>query len=55
MRKALIVGIDHYDRIGGLTGCVHDANEVNAVLERHADGSVNFPAPRLCSEMSETL
>ena len=47
MRKALIVGIDHYDHIPGLTGCVHDANEVNAVLERHADGSVNFPAPRL--------
>ena len=47
MRKALIVGIDAYDHISGLTGCVHDANEVNAVLERHADGSVNFPAPRL--------
>ncbi|MEO6805166.1 MAG: caspase family protein [Edaphobacter sp.] len=47
MRKALIVGIDRYDYISGLTGCVHDANEVNAVLERHADGSVNFPAPRL--------
>lgn len=46
-RKALIVGIDYYERIGELTGCVNDARSVRAVLERNADGSVNFPAPRL--------
>lgn len=47
MRKALIVGIDHYDRIGALSGCVNDAYAVKSVLERHADGTVNFAAPRL--------
>jgi hypothetical protein len=47
MRKALIVGIDHYDHIGILSGCVTDAHSVRSVLERHADGTVNFATPRL--------
>lgn len=42
MRKALIVGIDHYEHIDPLTGCVNDAYAVKAMLDRHADGSVNF-------------
>lgn len=42
MRKALIVGIDHYEHIGSLAGCVNDAHSVKAMLDRHADGSVNF-------------
>jgi len=42
MRKALIVGIDHYEHIDVLTGCVNDAHAVKAMLDRHADGSVNF-------------
>lgn len=42
MRKALVVGIDHYNNIGGLYGCVNDAHEVKAMLERHSDGTVNF-------------
>jgi hypothetical protein len=42
MRKALIVGIDHYQHIGPLAGCVNDAYAVKSMLDRHADGSVNF-------------
>jgi hypothetical protein len=42
MRKALVVGIDHYQVISGLTGAVNDAHSVKAMLDRHADGSVNF-------------
>lgn len=42
MRKALIVGIDYYEHVNGLHGCVIDAHEVKSVLERHSDGSVNF-------------
>jgi hypothetical protein len=42
MRKALVVGIDHYQHITGLHGCVNDAHSVKPLLERHADGSVNF-------------
>lgn len=46
MRKALIVGIDHYDSIQSLSGCVTDAHSVKSVLERHADGTINFPTPK---------
>lgn len=41
-RKALIVGIDHYASIRGLSGAVNDALAVSDMLERNADGSVNF-------------
>jgi len=47
MLKALIVGIDHYEHIGSLTGCVNDAYSVKGVLERHADGTLNFADPQL--------
>ena len=42
MRKALIVGINHYEHGNPLFGCVDDAYAVKAVLERHDGGSVNF-------------
>lgn len=42
MRKALVVGIDYYTQIPSLFGCVNDAHAIKAVLERHADGSINF-------------
>jgi len=47
MRKALIVGIDHYLHIKPLSGCVNDARAVKGLLERHADGTVNFVTPRM--------
>ncbi|WP_331375446.1 caspase family protein [Sinorhizobium chiapasense] len=42
MRKALVVGIDFYKHISSLHGCVNDAYAVKAMLDRNADGSVNF-------------
>ncbi len=48
MRKALVVGIDYYAHVSGLHGCVADAHAVKSVLERNADGTVNF-AVRLFS------
>jgi caspase domain-containing protein len=42
MRRALIIGIDHYISGTALLGCVDDAHKVKAVLERHGDGAVNF-------------
>jgi hypothetical protein len=42
LRKALIVGIDHYANVPDLHGCVSDAHSVMSVLERHGDGTVNF-------------
>lgn len=42
MRKALIVGIDYYEHVPRLHGCVNDAYSVKSVLDRHADGTINF-------------
>lgn len=42
MRKALIVGIDYYENLPPLYGCVGDAYSVKSVIERHVDGTVNF-------------
>jgi hypothetical protein len=47
MRKALVVGIDYYESIAPLTGCVNDAVAVEGVLARHADGTMNFPTPQV--------
>jgi len=42
MRKALVVGVDHYEHVSSLHGCVNDAHAVKAAIERHGDGSLNF-------------
>lgn len=42
MRRALVVGIDAYQTVSPLYGCVNDSFAVKSMLDRHADGSVNF-------------
>src|SRR6185503_14436878 len=42
MRKALVVGVDYYDHLSNLQGCVRDAQAVERVLERNGDGTLNF-------------
>lgn len=42
MRLALVVGINHYEHMGPLFGCVSDARAVADVLERHGNGARNF-------------
>ncbi len=42
MRKALVVGINYYEHGSPLFGCVDDAHEVEAILERNDGGAVNF-------------
>lgn len=49
MRKALVVGVDHYQHLSGLNGCVNDAYSVKTILERHSDGSINFDVEILTS------
>ncbi len=43
-RKALIIGIDHYQHISSLKGCVNDAKKVKRVLTQHTtlDEERNF-------------
>jgi hypothetical protein len=52
MRKALVIGIDHYDYLSALSGCVRDAHAVANTLERHADGTINFVTPKLLTRDS---
>jgi len=47
MRKALVVGINYYANVAPLFGCVNDSFSVKAMLDRHADGSVNFGVKHL--------
>jgi hypothetical protein len=42
VRRALIVGVDYYEHLGPLSGCVNDAKSVRDVLEYNADGTRNF-------------
>jgi Caspase domain len=42
MRKGLLVGIDFYQSVSPLFGCVNDAHTVKSVLDRNSDGTVNF-------------
>lgn len=49
MRKALVVGIDNYNNVSQLYGCVNDSFSVKAMLDRHADGSVNFGVRHLAA------
>ncbi|MGA4900588.1 caspase family protein [Streptomyces griseoincarnatus] len=52
MRKALIVGIDHYETLTRLSGCVNDAFAVKAAIERNSDGTLNFPSPQVLTGTS---
>jgi hypothetical protein len=49
MRRALLVGIDHYPS-APLTGCINDARAMERVLRRHHDGRVNFDTQLLTSD-----
>lgn len=42
MKRALLIGIDAYDQMNGLAGCVNDVNALAPLLSRNEDGSPNF-------------
>ena len=42
MKLALIVGIDYYQHVNPLFGCVNDAKSVKGILDRNGDGTNNF-------------
>ena len=54
MRKALCVGIDSYQNINDLHGCVNDANSVKSALERNGDGTLNFEVKLMTSTSEST-
>lgn len=54
MRKALVIGIDFYENVSRLYGCVNDAYSVKNSLERHGDGTINFSVNLMTSTDSES-
>ncbi len=50
MKRALLVGIDHYPTGGSLSGCVADATALADVLRRNDDGSPNFDVALIVGE-----
>ena len=53
MKIALIVGIDYYENGSFLHGCVNDAFNVKAVLERNSSGNVNFECKLMTASGSD--
>jgi hypothetical protein len=49
MKKALVVGIDHYDPPNNLSGCVNDADQLAVLLAENEDGSPNFDVRKIVS------
>lgn len=50
MKRAILVGIDHYPMGGSLTGCVADAVALNELLATHADGNPNWRTQLITGE-----
>jgi hypothetical protein len=50
MKRALVVGIDDYQQVSSLNGCVADAVSIRSLLERDGDGSPNFAVQQLTSD-----
>ena len=51
-RRALVVGIDHYQQSrNDLRGAVADAEAIAALLGRHADGTLNYECRLLADRL----
>ena len=53
MRKALCVGINYYNHVSNLNGCVNDAMSMRNVLSRNGDGTPNFSTELCVAETRE--
>ena len=49
-KKALLVGIDAYQNLRELGGCVNDVKALRPLLERHADGKPNYECQTLLGQ-----
>jgi hypothetical protein len=54
MKRALLVGIDHYgNAAGSLSGCVADATAMNELLARNHDGTPNWTTKLITSRSGD--
>src|SRR3954469_16018759 len=51
MKRALLVGINTFDRFNSLQGCVNDVAALTPLLARNEDDSPNFSCHVLTSEI----
>jgi hypothetical protein len=49
VNRALLIGIDHYDRFTSLDGCVNDVDALEPLLSRNDDSSPNFDCQKRTS------
>jgi len=50
MKRAVLVGIDHYPSAGSLSGCVADATAMNELLVKNHDGIPNWTTKLITSQ-----
>ncbi len=50
MKRALLVGIDHYTHFNPLMGCINDVDAVEPLLARNEDSSPNFDCQKRTTE-----
>ena len=53
LKRALVVGINSYERTSQLTGCVADAEAMSQVLEAHADLRPNYQCRVLLDKLED--
>lgn len=49
-KRALLIGINEYDHVRNLAGCVADAIKLSRLLERNEDGSPNYECRLITSD-----
>ena len=55
MKKALVIGINHYPWLGSLSACVNDARCVADILKRHENHELNFDVSELLCTGSDAM
>lgn len=55
MKRALVVGIDHYLTAIPLRGCINDAQRIAKLIQTHDDGTPNFDIKLVTSENNNVI
>lgn len=55
MKRALVVGINHYENVSSLEGCINDAIQIAELMRTHDDDSPNFDVKVATSENNNNI
>jgi uncharacterized caspase-like protein len=53
VKRALVVGINHYQHASALNGCINDAQKIHALISKNANNSPNFDSKLLTSDTQQ--